>query len=215
MGRNASGTADARGSAASRGFSYPLKLSSNGRYLVDQRNVPFLIVGDSPQAMIGNLSVKDAAAYIANRKAAGFNSLLVDLLCAKYTGCRDDGTTFDGIKPFTTPGDLSTPNPAYFARADAIIRLAAKAGMVVFLDPIETGGWLGVLRSNGVAKDSRLRSVPRCSGTRASGTSCGPTATTFRRGATRPTTPSCSPSRKGIRSVDQRAHPDGRARLPR
>jgi hypothetical protein len=139
--------------AAKHRFVYPLKASSNGRYLVDQRNVPFLIVGDSPQAMIGNLSVKDAATYIANRKAAGFNALWVNLLCAKYTGCRDDGTTFDGIKPFRTPGDLSTPNPAYFAQADAMIRLAAKAGIVVFLDPIETGGWLGVLRKNGLAKD--------------------------------------------------------------
>ena len=32
------------------------------------------------------------------------------------------GRRFDGIEPFTTPGDLSTPNPAYFARADAMIR---------------------------------------------------------------------------------------------
>ena len=138
---------------AGRGFVYPLKVSRSRRYLVDQRNAPFMIVGDSPQAMIGNLSLPDAAAFIANRRAAGFNSLLVDLLCASYTGCRGDGTTFDGIKPFTTPGDLSTPNPAYFARADAMIRLAAKAGIVVFLDPIETGGWLGVMRANGVAKD--------------------------------------------------------------
>ena len=112
-----------------------------------------MIVGDSPQAMIGNLSLGEAAAYIANRKAAGFNALWVNLLCGKYTGCRSDGTTFDGIKPFRTPGDLSTPNPAYFARADAMIRLAAKAGIVVFLDPIETGGWLDVLRKNGIAKD--------------------------------------------------------------
>ena len=112
-----------------------------------------MIIGDSPQALIGKLSVADAAAYIADRKAAGFNTLWVNLLCTKYTGCAADGTTSDGIKPFTTPGDLATPNPAYFARADAIIRLAAKAGMTVFLDPIETGGWLGVLRTNGVAKD--------------------------------------------------------------
>jgi hypothetical protein len=152
-GRNESGKADARGSAAPHRFSYPLKVSRNGRYLVDQRNVPFLIIGDSPQSLIGNLSPNDAAWYVTDRKAAGFNSLLVDVLCAKYTGCRDDGTTADGIKPFTTPGDLSTPNPEYFARVDAMIRLAAKAGMVVFLDPIETGGWLGVLRNNGVEKD--------------------------------------------------------------
>jgi hypothetical protein len=135
------------------GYVYPLKLSSNRRYLVDQRGRPFMIVGDSPQAMIGNLTLQDAATFIADRKAAGFNSLLVDLLCAKYTGCRDDGSTIEGVKPFTTPGDLSTPNPAYFARAEKFIRLAASAGMVVFLDPIETGGWLGTLKSNGAAKD--------------------------------------------------------------
>ena len=69
----------------------------------------------------------------------------------RYTGWVD-ATTIDGIKPFMVSGDLSTPNPAYFARADTIIGLAARAGMVVFLDPIETGGWLGVLRDNGVAK---------------------------------------------------------------
>ncbi len=138
---------------AERRYDFPLKPSSNRRYLVDQHNVPFMIVGDSPQALIGNLSVLTPRFYIADRKAAGFNALWVDLLCTKYTGCRADGKTFDGIAPFTTPGDLSTPNPAYFTRADAIIRLAAKAGMVVFLDPIETGGWLGDLRSNGLAND--------------------------------------------------------------
>jgi hypothetical protein len=143
----------AQGSTAERRFVYPLKVSTNRRYLVDQRGAPFMIVGDSPQSMIGNLTLEEAASYIANRKAAGFNALLVDVLCAKYTSCREDGTTVDGIKPFTTPGDLSTPNPAYFARVDAMLRLAARAGMVVFLDPIETGGWLGVLKSNGVEKD--------------------------------------------------------------
>ena len=131
---------------------YPLKLSANRRYLVDQRNRPFMIVGDSPQALIGNVSVKDASAYIKNRKAAGFNALWINLLCTKYTACRDDGTTFDGIKPFTTPGDLSSPNPAYFARAGLMLGLAKRAGLVIFLDPIETGGWLGTLRRNGPAK---------------------------------------------------------------
>ena len=33
-----------------------------------------------------------------------------------------------------------------------MIRLAAKAGVAVFLNPIETGGWLTVLRNNGPAK---------------------------------------------------------------
>jgi hypothetical protein len=133
---------------------FPLKVSVNRRYLVDRNNVPFMIVGDSPQAMIGNLSLADAKTFIDNRKAAGFNTLLIDLVCASYTGCNSDATTVvGGLAPFTTPGNLATPNPTYFARADAVIQLAADAGMVVFLDPIETGGWLPVLQANGVAKD--------------------------------------------------------------
>ena len=34
-----------------------------------------MVVGDSPQALIGNLSLKDAATFIADRKAAGFDAL--------------------------------------------------------------------------------------------------------------------------------------------
>jgi hypothetical protein len=138
---------------AARDYAFPLRVSKNRRYLVDHRGVPFMIVGDSPQALIGNLSLNDAAAFIADRRAAGFDALWVNLLCTTYTGCASDGSTYDGIAPFRREGDLSTPNPAYFDRAAAIVQLAQQAGMVVFLDPIETGGWLGVLRSNGAAAD--------------------------------------------------------------
>src|ERR1041384_2988632 len=138
--------------SASVAYRFPLHVAPSKRYLVDQANRPFLLVGRSPQALIGDLNAADAAAYISNRRKYGINALWVNLLCAKYTGCRPDGKTFDGIAPFTKPGDLSTPNAAYFARAQAMVRLAAKAGMVVFLDPIETGSWLATLRSNGVAK---------------------------------------------------------------
>src|SRR6266852_9365439 len=38
---------------------YPLKKSSNGRYLVDQNNVPYLIAGDCPQSLMVNFSEAD------------------------------------------------------------------------------------------------------------------------------------------------------------
>jgi hypothetical protein len=129
---------------------YPVKVGPTGRYLSDQSGVPFLIVGDSPQALIVNLSLAQANTYFADRKAAGFNTVWVNLLCNSYTGGRDDGSTYDGLVPFTIPGDLSTPNEAYFARADAMIQLAGQYGITVMLDPAETGGWLSVLNSNGV-----------------------------------------------------------------
>jgi hypothetical protein len=137
---------------AARPAAFPLKIGPTGRYLVDRRGRPFLIVGDSPQALIANLSPAQAGRFFANREAAGFNSMWINLLCDTYTGCRADGATYDGISPFKKPGDLSTPNPAYFTRADEMIRLAAKHHLAVFLDPIETGGWLSVLQDNGTTR---------------------------------------------------------------
>jgi Protein of unknown function (DUF4038)/Putative collagen-binding domain of a collagenase len=131
---------------------YPVKKGPTGRYLVDQNNVPFLIAGESPQAMIGNLSEADAELFFQNRKGHGFNTVWINLLCNEGTGCRPDGSTFDGILPFTVPNDFSTPNEAYFARADRILRLAAQYGFLVMLNPAEAIGWLSVMQSNGVDK---------------------------------------------------------------
>src|SRR6185437_8765823 len=54
---------------------YPLKVSANRRYLVDQNDRPFLIVGDSPQTVIGKMSEADAEFYVANRQRHGVNAL--------------------------------------------------------------------------------------------------------------------------------------------
>jgi uncharacterized protein DUF4038/collagenase-like protein with putative collagen-binding domain len=133
---------------------YPLQKSANGRYLVDQNNVPYLIAGDSPQALVVNLSTNDAQSFLADRATNGFNTVWVDVLCNTYTGGRADGSTFDGILPFTNmlatgSYDLTTPNEAYFARVDQALTMAAQQGLLVMLDPIETGGWLNTILDNG------------------------------------------------------------------
>jgi hypothetical protein len=141
--------------------------SANGRYLVDQDGAPFLITGDAPQSLTVNLSTSEADMYFADRQAHGFNALWVNLLCNDGTAGRADGSTYDGILPFNGylaghPGDpdyydLSQPNPSFFARCDWMINQAARYGLVFFLDPIETIGWLrndgrnGVLLNNGLA----------------------------------------------------------------
>jgi len=132
---------------------YPLRPSANRRYLVDRNGRPFLMVGDSPQALVVNLSIAEMQRYLANRRATGFNSVWVNLLCNSGTGGRADGSTVDGIVPFKISGDLATPNQAYFERVDAMIRIAARNGIVVLLDPIETVGWLETLLQNGPEKD--------------------------------------------------------------
>jgi hypothetical protein len=137
--------------AANAAPAFPLKASSNKRYLVDQNNVPFLMVGDSPQGMMA-IQPSDAATYLANRQAAGINTLWIDLLCSTYSGVCPSINSYNGTPPFTTAGDLSTPNPTYFAQADSLINLAAQYGMLVVLAPIETGYWLPTLRANGTTK---------------------------------------------------------------
>jgi hypothetical protein len=136
---------------------YPLKASSNGRYLTDSNGVPFLLMGDSPQSMIANLAPRQMSGYMQNRQAMGFNSILVDALCTSYTGGNGNGTAYDGTPPFTSGTDpsnydLSTPNPAYFAQLDALVSLAASYHLAVLVDPIETGGWLVTLENNGPTK---------------------------------------------------------------
>ena len=143
--------------AVTGGLVFPLKRSSNSRYFVDQNSTPVLIVGDSPHSLLVLLDTADMATYMADRQSHGFNAILVQVLCDQYTGGNSSGTTFDGVAPFTSGSspatyDFSTPNPAYFARLDSLISMAAANGLVVFLDPLDTGGWTTALENNGTTK---------------------------------------------------------------
>jgi Protein of unknown function (DUF4038)/Putative collagen-binding domain of a collagenase len=138
---------------AATAFAFPAGMSANHRYLVDQNGQPYLIVGDSPHSLFVNTSTADAELYLADRQAHGINAIWVQALSNGYTGGRADGTTYDGIAPFTTPGDFATPNPVYWARVDAIIQAAANHGITVFLDPVDLAGWINAVNSNGATKD--------------------------------------------------------------
>jgi hypothetical protein len=129
-----------------------LKAVKGGRYLVDQKDVPFLIAGESPQALMVNLTEKEAELFFANRKSHEFNTVWINLLCRKGTGGRDDGSTHDGLLPFKTADDFASPNEEYFARCDRMIRLAEKHGLLVFLDPCETIDHLKPMLKNGPEK---------------------------------------------------------------
>jgi hypothetical protein len=131
---------------------YPLKVSENGRYLIDARGTPFLMAGESPQAMMVNCSPEEAAMFFDNRRSHGFNTVWINLLCRKGTGGRADGSMYDGLAPFTAPDDLAMPNEAYFARCEQIMELAAKNDYLVLLDPCETIDHIKLMVDNGPDK---------------------------------------------------------------
>src|SRR5690242_12082470 len=74
---------------------YPLKASSNGRYLTDQGGQPFLIIGDAPHTLVVNVPTADAAMYLTNRASYGINTLWVELLCTTYVNGRPNGSLID------------------------------------------------------------------------------------------------------------------------
>ena len=131
------------------GPAFPLKVAKGGRYLVDQKGVPFLIAGESPQALMVNLTEQDAELFFANRQRHGFNAVWINLLCRPGTGGRADGSTYDGVLPFEKPDDFTRPNKAYFDRCDRMIRLAEKHELLVILDPCETIDHLKPMLKNG------------------------------------------------------------------
>jgi hypothetical protein len=137
-------------------YVYPLKVSANKRYLVDQNDVPFLLQGDAPWSLIVGLTRQEAEQYLSNRCQKGFNTVMVNLIEHKY--CRNPPKNAYGEEPFTKPGDFSTPNEKYFTHADWVIGKAAENGIQILLDPVFLGykggdeGWYKEMLSCGREK---------------------------------------------------------------
>ena len=114
-----------------------LRVSPNHRYLVDQSGTPFLVVGDSPWSLIAQLDERDIEFYLKDRQSKGFNSIIVNLIEHKFSTSAP--RTRAGLAPFVKPGDLSTPNEAYFDYAHEVIQKAGRFGIVVWLAPAYLG----------------------------------------------------------------------------
>lgn len=137
---------------------YPLKRGPDPRYLVDQNDRPFLIHGDAPWSLIVQLTREETEQYLSNRHRKGFNSIIVNLI--EHIYCDNPPFNRYGEPPFTTAGDYSTPNPAYFEHVDWVLRKAAEYGIQVFLAPSYLGfgggygeyepqGWYQEMVANG------------------------------------------------------------------
>lgn len=133
-------------------YVFPLKISENHRYLVDQRGTPFRIQGDSAQSLIVNLTHEEAAAYLDDRRAKGFNTVNVNLLEHKFA--IKPPLNRQGDAPFVSPDNFAMPSDSYFAFADSLIDLAASKGMLVSLAAMYLGinggpeGWWSALTNN-------------------------------------------------------------------
>jgi hypothetical protein len=146
-------------SSTSRQYRYPLKLSHDGSYLVDQNETPFFINGDTAWSLIAAVSKEDAELYLEDRRRKGFNLVLVSLIERKFAP--NAPANHYGKPPFTTPGDLTTPNEEYFAHADWVLERAHAKGIAVLLAPLYLGygcgdeGWCAEVKTSSVAAMQR------------------------------------------------------------
>lgn len=142
--------------AAQSGVRGGLAASSNGRYLTDSEQRPFLLQGEAAWSLIVTLAKPDASEYLQNRREKGFSAILVNLIEHKF--CKNPPRNAEGEAPFTTAGDFSTPNERYFEHADWILQEASKHGIYVLLAPIYLGykgtneGWTEELMALSPAK---------------------------------------------------------------
>ena len=155
---------------------YPLKVSANNRYLVDQNDTPYLMQGDAAWSLIVAAKDSEVEEYLRNRQQKGFNAVMVELIEHRFSD--HPPLNLDGEAPFAIPGDFTTPSERYFAHADWVIKKAGGYGIQVLLFPIYLGykgtdeGWIEELKkvspnilsmgsSEGMTSESRRNSGTR------------------------------------------------------
>jgi hypothetical protein len=77
--------------------------------------------GDSAWSLIADLK-EEAYLYLEDRKARGFNTVLVSLLEHRFS--RNAPANAYGEKPFDELDNFGVPNQAYFAHADRVLQKA-------------------------------------------------------------------------------------------
>lgn len=156
---------------------FPLAVGPGKRYLVDAVGKPFLIHGDTAWSLIADLSREDVDRYLTDRRARGFNTILVNLIESRfarnapanaYGELPFRGEPFETVAalsdllPFASSRpsaadvvDYTKPAETYFAHADWVLRRAAEEGFLVLLTPSYVGweggsqGWYRAMAANG------------------------------------------------------------------
>ncbi len=106
---------------------YPLTISADRRRLLDADGRPFLIQGDAAWSLVANLDYADAVRYLDDRRAKGFNTIIVNLV--EHLFSRNPPRDSAGREPFSRPGDMSTPNDSYFDAAERVLEACAARGI--------------------------------------------------------------------------------------
>jgi len=154
---------------------FPLKASANRRYLIDQNDKPFPILGRTAWFIISQ-PVTGYQTFINSCISLGYNSLEMHVLDhdprgnhPPFNGDGDmpflkklDGSDWAGSLVYSDINkeapDLTTPNEKYWTYVDTFLSYCESRGILVFFFPAYVGyvgsnqGWMEELIANGTTK---------------------------------------------------------------
>lgn len=117
---------------------YPLKVSENGRYFVDQEGTPVFWLGTTVWGLVRDYTLEEVTLILEKTAGTGFAFAQVMLLGPGHGVGREVlpslGRTpnVDGELPWIDNNPL-TPNEAYFRHVDAVIEIARQKDVVISL----------------------------------------------------------------------------------
>jgi hypothetical protein len=118
-------------------FKYPLKVSENKRYFIDQNKKPFLYNADTGWFLFWKLGKEEAKEYLSIRKSQKFNVIQTMLMLPEEANR-------EGIRPFKNDNDFSTLNEAYFDHVEWVVKEADKLNLLIGIVPV----WIGCCNSD-------------------------------------------------------------------
>jgi Protein of unknown function (DUF4038)/Putative collagen-binding domain of a collagenase len=154
---------------------FPVKYSTDGRYLVDQRGTPFAVMGRTAW-FLTSLDTADYRTFVDDTAARGFSAVELHVISHDPRG---NHPPFDGqrnapfLKRLDEAGwtgelsygaiedeapDFATPNEAYWRRVDDLLSYCEIQGLLVFMFPAYVGfrgeaqGWMQEMVANGPAR---------------------------------------------------------------
>lgn len=115
---------------------FPRKISSNGRFFVDDQGSPFFWLGDTAWPLFTQYSRQEAEAYLENRAARGFT--VIQGVLGWFGGSDKDTSSispnYQGEFPWLKKNPAH-PNPAFFEHVDHLLSFAQNLGLTLAILP--------------------------------------------------------------------------------
>jgi hypothetical protein len=121
-------------SATAASPSFPLKVSGDRRYLVDQQSKPFFVMGDTPW-FVQKLKIEDVRMLMDDRLGKGFNTLFLEILDDSRIPSQDGY----GNLAFQPDTDITKSVEAYWRYAEQVMDEAEKRGLFIIMSDL----WYG------------------------------------------------------------------------